>query len=263
MKFSAFVVAVGAVPALAIPQYLSSRQFVPQEWIAPGADASRGPCPGLNTLANHGYLPRDGKNINLEILAEGMLNGYNIEKMDAVILYTQAIRTSPKYPLARSFDLADLGRHNILEHDISISRSDAYFADPNPFNETVWNETLKYFTTDMITVEQVAKARMGRLATSKKTNPEHSLSKLADGFSWGEMASFFEIMADGTTGTVEKKFIEYWFKNERLPTEIGWKRRTTTMRGTERIAFTKKLMEAAGVARRDITTDAYGRELAH
>lgn len=63
----------------------------------------------------------------------------------------------------------------------------------------------------MITVEQVAKARMGRLATSKKTNPQHSLSKLADGFSWGEMASFFEIMADGTTGTVEKKYIEYWF----------------------------------------------------
>lgn len=90
------------------------------------------------------------------------------------------------------------------------SRSDAFFADPNPFNETVWAESLTYFPDDMITVDQVAKARMGRLATSKKTNPEHSLSKLADGFSWGEMASFFEIMADGTTGTVEKKFIEYW-----------------------------------------------------
>ena len=135
----------------------------------------------------------------------------------------------------------------------------------------------------MITVEQVAKARMGRLATSKKTNPEHSLSKLADGFSWGEMASLFEIMADGTTGTVEKKFIEYWLsmsslffialsmiawltstsvvENERLPTEIGWQRRTKTMQGSERVAFTKKLMEAAGVARRDITHDAYGREI--
>jgi hypothetical protein len=137
----------------------------------------------------------------------------------------------------------------------------------------------------MITVDQVAKARMGRLATSKKTNPEHSLSKLADGFSWGEMASFFEIMADGTTGTVEKKFIEYWLsmpplhfrravsidnirlmttsaiENERLPTEIGWQRRTKTMQGSERVEFTKRLMEAAGVARRDITHDAYGREM--
>jgi hypothetical protein len=212
-----------------------------------------------------------------------MLDGYNIEYSDALLLWTQAIRTSPKYPRTVSFDLADLGRHNILEHDISLSRSDDFFADPNPFNATVWAESLTYFPEDMITVEQVAKARMGRLATSKKTNPEHSLSKLADGFSWGEMASFFEIMADGTTGTVEKKFIEYWLsmppplftplsittwlittsatENERLPTEIGWQRRTKTMQGTERVAFTKKLMEAAGVARRDITHDAYGREI--
>jgi hypothetical protein len=50
-------------------------------------------------------------------------------------------------------------------------------------------------------------------------------------------------------------------ENERLPTEIGWQRRTITMRGTERIEYTKKLMQAAGVARRDITHDAYGREL--
>ena len=52
---------------------------------------------------------------------------------------------------------------------------------------------------------------MARLATSKRTNPQHKTSALADGFSWGECASFFEIMADGTTGTVKKKFIEYWF----------------------------------------------------
>lgn len=27
---------------------------------APGPDDSRGPCPGLNLLANYGYLPRNG-----------------------------------------------------------------------------------------------------------------------------------------------------------------------------------------------------------
>ena len=27
----------------------------------PGPNDSRGPCPGLNLLANHGYLPRDGQ----------------------------------------------------------------------------------------------------------------------------------------------------------------------------------------------------------
>jgi hypothetical protein len=53
---------------------------------------------------------------------------------------------------------------------------------------------------------------MARLATSKRTNPQHKNSLLSDGFSWGECASFFEIMADGTTGTVRKDFIEYWFR---------------------------------------------------
>ncbi|KAL3470346.1 Cloroperoxidase [Aspergillus californicus] len=238
-----------AASVAAFPQYLESREtWTPQEWIAPGPADSRGPCPGLNTLANHGYLPRDGRNITLDILKDGMLQGFNIANSDAVILFFPATWTSPAFPFTDSFDLEDLGRHGILEHDISLSRSDAYFADPNPFNETVWAETTSYFTTPMITVDQVAKARMARLATSKATNPEHSLSGLADGFSWGECATFFEIMADGTTGTVAKKFIEYWFRNERMPTEIGWQRRNTTMQTSERLKYTKLLMESAGVS---------------
>lgn len=46
-----------------------------------------------------------------------MLDGFNIANSDAILLFTQAIRTSPRYPLSLTFDLADLGRHNILEHD--------------------------------------------------------------------------------------------------------------------------------------------------
>ena len=29
-------------------------------WVAPGPGDQRGPCPGLNALANHGYLPHSG-----------------------------------------------------------------------------------------------------------------------------------------------------------------------------------------------------------
>ena len=29
-------------------------------FVAPGAGDQRGPCPGLNALANHGYLPHNG-----------------------------------------------------------------------------------------------------------------------------------------------------------------------------------------------------------
>ena len=35
---------------------------------APGPDYSRSPCPVFNTLSNHGYILRDGKNIRPEVL---------------------------------------------------------------------------------------------------------------------------------------------------------------------------------------------------
>jgi hypothetical protein len=38
-------------------------------------------------LANHGYIPRDGKDIDLKKLAAGMLSGYNIEYSDALLLW--------------------------------------------------------------------------------------------------------------------------------------------------------------------------------
>lgn len=30
------------------------------KWVAPGPNDIRGPCPGLNSLANHGYIPHSG-----------------------------------------------------------------------------------------------------------------------------------------------------------------------------------------------------------
>jgi hypothetical protein len=43
--------------ATALPsQKRQSEDFKVQPWIAAGAGDSRGPCPMMNTLANHGYL---------------------------------------------------------------------------------------------------------------------------------------------------------------------------------------------------------------
>ena len=42
------------------------------EWRAPGPGDIRSPCPGLNTLANHGYLPRDGRNVHVTDIVTAM-----------------------------------------------------------------------------------------------------------------------------------------------------------------------------------------------
>ena len=52
------------------------------------------------------------------------------------------------------------------------SRVDDYFGDPQPFNATVFAETVSYWTTPIINIKQGATAYLARLATSKKTNPE-------------------------------------------------------------------------------------------
>ncbi|KAF7360782.1 HEME-HALOPEROXIDASE domain-containing protein [Mycena venus] len=48
------------------------------QWIAPKATDLRSPCPGLNTLANHGYLPRNGRNISIPMMLEAAIEGFNV-----------------------------------------------------------------------------------------------------------------------------------------------------------------------------------------
>jgi hypothetical protein len=48
-----------------------------------------------------------------------MLHGFNIAQSDAIILFSQAVRTNPK-PFSRTFDLDTLGREGVLEHDFSL-----------------------------------------------------------------------------------------------------------------------------------------------
>lgn len=55
MKLYTLVSLVTAVAALPT-EIKRADNFTVQQWIAAGAGDSRGPCPMMNTLANHGYL---------------------------------------------------------------------------------------------------------------------------------------------------------------------------------------------------------------
>lgn len=41
-------------------QFVDVRPGTTHRYIAPGPNDKRGPCPGLNAAANHGFLPRSG-----------------------------------------------------------------------------------------------------------------------------------------------------------------------------------------------------------
>jgi hypothetical protein len=178
----------------------------------------------LNTLANHAFLPHDGKAISEARVVHALGSALNISASLATFLFSEAITTAPQ-PNATTFTLEDLGRHNILEHDASLSRSDYFFNhDPYSFNASVFAETQSYWHGDTITLKMAAEARIGRLITSNTTNPTYSLSDLGSDFSVGETAAYILLLGDdhGVSGTVRRELVEYFFGK-------SWSRRECVM----------------------------------
>ncbi|KAI1393030.1 Cloroperoxidase [Hypoxylon trugodes] len=221
-----FALAVGATTVLsaAVPG-----------WAPPGLGDVRGPCPMLNTLANHGFLPHTGKGISLDNAINALDTALNIDSSFAKFLFNKALTTNPT-PNATTIDLNMLSRHNILEHDASISRQDAYFGPADVFDEAVFNQTLTYFTGDIITMQMASNARVVRLLTSNLTNPEYEMSVDGEFFSLGETVAYVAVLGDKKSMTVPKNYVEYFFRNQRLPYELGFSRMTERL--TQQELFT-------------------------
>lgn len=100
---------------------------------APGPSDSRGPCPGLNLLANYGYLPRDGY-VSLDQVIEATARGFNMGVDLATILGVFAVLTDGNittesfYLGAPPNGVGGLNRHSTVETDISPNREDFYNA---------------------------------------------------------------------------------------------------------------------------------------
>lgn len=73
----------------------------------------------LSTLANHGFLPHSGKDIDLDTFQNALFDALHMNKTLGKILFKTAIFTNPK-PNATTFSLNDLGNHNVLEHYASL-----------------------------------------------------------------------------------------------------------------------------------------------
>jgi hypothetical protein len=94
---------------------------------APGPEDSRGPCPGLNLLANYGYLPRDGF-VNYGQVLEATARGFNMGADLAAVLCTFAILTDGNITTESWYLGSDptrsggLNRHSTIEADVSPNR---------------------------------------------------------------------------------------------------------------------------------------------
>lgn len=96
------------------------------EFKAPGPNDSRGPCPGLNLLANHGYLPRNG-HVTFQQVLEATSRGFNMGADLSAILATFAVLAdgdiaSESFYLGSLTGADGLNRHSTVEADVSPNR---------------------------------------------------------------------------------------------------------------------------------------------
>ncbi|KAF8439682.1 Chloroperoxidase [Boletus edulis BED1] len=180
----------------------------------------RSPCPALNTLANHGFLPRNGKNIGVFDIIKGLREGY---KLSAVLAYFLAFSGVLLLAQFRHMSLADLARHNLVEHDASLFHLDAHNEDeyaPTSANDTLLKVTLEEggrYRCGRMTLEDVANIRVKREAESRPLDGVHA--EIAR----GEMATAIGILGGRNAATegLDMDVLRLWVEQERLPD--GWK----------------------------------------
>jgi hypothetical protein len=122
-------------------------------YVEPSPSDIRGPCPGLNALCNHVYLPRNGQSISGVLISSAMRTAFGIGNS---INFEQFVGASIKgvekfhdfgFGFTSLKDLTD--SHNILEHDASMTRNDDYFSklanqDPAAINTTLVDQLLSF-----------------------------------------------------------------------------------------------------------------------
>jgi hypothetical protein len=128
MHFLGLLTALKAFPSS------DSDEISTHKYESPSENYNRAPCPGLNTLANHGYLNRNGLNITDTELIEAFLNVYGIGKGFSSTLVDGIKDIKNAYG---SLDLNKLREHNLIEHDVSLVHSDAYFGPSWIVNQTL------------------------------------------------------------------------------------------------------------------------------
>lgn len=112
-------------------------------------------------MANQGYIPRDGRNIDPVQLAEAMLEVMNLQiaPFQSEINTTLAHSTTGN---SSTFNLEDSNVHNDIEIDGSLSRKDLYFGDNIHFDQAIWDQSSSKFEGDIITIRTAAESRRYR-----------------------------------------------------------------------------------------------------
>lgn len=140
-----------------------------------GISRQRGPCPGLNTLANHGFINRNGTGITFRSVAYGAEMAFGtdtrmIHSISMLAFYKGA--TTYKVESELSFDLFGLYSNNVFESYGRFFRTDDYYQELPQFNETIFDGIVALAENGIVSVSDLLEHRIERIRQARTSNPE-------------------------------------------------------------------------------------------
>lgn len=192
---------------------------------------SRSPCPALNALANHGYLPHDGRSISPSQLVATIRQVYGLSWAFATLLsYGGVAKCGHADGLSLKLDLHDLAKHNVIEHDGSLVHDDTATGQtfaPTTVDHNLVRQLLDTSDSTHLTLQDLCRVQVRRQAASRP------LESFLAYVSKGELDLIYQVFgvtrgsesasespAEGGKLVVPKAFLEEWLGHERLPE--GW-----------------------------------------
>lgn len=157
-----------------------------------------------------------------------------------------------------------LHTHNLIEHDGSLSRRDAYFDPSNRFDEETFDNFLGYFgNASILGVNETADARARHAFEMSKINPNFTLTEKAFPVAVGENLMMMFVWGSVEQPGANRTFFEYFFResyfmllyltifraldlqacvgNERFPVTLGWAPGATEIGATTSAVFEQML----------------------
>jgi len=200
-------------------------------YYARGNIHDRGPCPALNALANQGYLPRDGKNLTILQVEEALMISLH---------QTRALASSIARPLNQilrpdgTFNLVDMRRHNVIEHDASMTRLDARQGDNYTFQPAMLQAMFDDARGGPVTVKTLARS-YNRRRRERQADGGAPLPWSLWFVNIVQTISFLN-MAD-TGGKLAQDVMKTFYEEERIPDVVMSNHRTRTLTGLLVLAF--------------------------
>ncbi|KAJ4132742.1 hypothetical protein NW754_015556 [Fusarium falciforme] len=210
----------------------------------------RGPCPLINSLANHGYLPRDGRNVRVEEVLAGM-DAVGLSKALGAVFANPIFneRAPSKFhndPVPQRTFLQSLALPNVVEHDISLTRRDHQQGDNRtPQKDLIEDLLASAKDGKTITAQDLGDLRKRRIERQKADNPGCQYGAFEHDLSCAEIALVLNVIGNGSE--VPCDYARAFFLEERLPIKEGWKAKTTRFGVIALITARNKIKKLIGL----------------